>query len=146
VPQAESNGLVTEFRIQWTSTRINGTAAGAPARTHSFELLEAKIAPGRLRRERRPQLSVDQLVVVVQAADGRELDWRLLGNPRIVRAELPGPDGRLGGQILERDAVELAFAIPRIPGARTIRIYQPRWTGTDYILDQIGDVPVAGSR
>ena len=147
VPQASATGLVTELRIQWiTSTRSNGTATSAPARIHSFKLLEAKMTRGRLRRARRPELSADQLVVVVQARDGRELDWRLLGNPRIVRAEVPGPDGRLGGQILERDAVELSFAIPRMPNATSIRVYQPRWTGTEYVLDTIGDVSVVGSR
>jgi hypothetical protein len=61
VPQASATGLVTELRIQWiTSTRSNGTATSAPTRVHSFKLLEAKMTRGRLRRERRPELSADQ--------------------------------------------------------------------------------------
>ena len=108
-----------------------------------FALLEQRVVPGALRRERFPQLSSDRLVVVVRDAAGRELDWRLVPNPGIVRADAPGPDGRLQGGTIEVDSVELSIAIPDVAGADRVYIFRPRWTGTEYLLDPFGQVRLA---
>ena len=105
-----------------------------------FALLEQRVVPGGLRRERFPQLSYDRLVVVVQDAAGRELDWRLVPNPSIVRADAPGPDGRLRGGTIEVDGVELSIAIPDVAGADRVDIFRPRWTGAEYLLEPFGQV------
>ena len=119
--------------------------AGAAAEPRMFALLEQRVVPGGLRRERFPQLSYDRLVVIVRDAAGRELDWRVVPNPSIVRAEAPGPDGRLRGEIVEVDSVELSIAIPDVAGADRVYIYRPRWTGTEYLLDPFGQVRLAPS-
>ena len=95
-----------------------------------------------MRRERRPQLSYDRLVVVLRDVEGRELDWRIVQNPAILRAEAPGPDGQLTGQEIELDDVELSIAIPDIATADHVELYRPRWTGTEYTLDSLVQVPL----
>ena len=107
-----------------------------------FALLEQRVVQGGLRRERFPQLSYDQFVVVARDAAGRELDWRLVRNPGIVRAEAPGPGGRLQGGAIEVDSVELSIAIPDVAGVDRVYLYRPRWTGTEYLLDPFGQVEV----
>lgn len=140
VPQAEPDGQVIELRVHWTPAPITGQAAGAARPADTLVLTAQTLSSGFLRRDRRPQLSADMLVLVVRAADGRELDWRTTPNPRILRAETPQPDGRLTGQFFELPDVDLFMAIPRLLDASAVRIYQPRWTGTDYALDIVGDV------
>ena len=55
---------------------------------------------------------------------------------------MPGPDGRLTGRIIELDDVELSVAVPNIATADHIHLYQPRWTGTGYMLDSLVQVPI----
>lgn len=139
VSQIAADGQVLELRVHWAGSTVAGQTAGA-ALPPPLALVEQKFSSGFLRRERRPQLSPDMLVIVVRASDGRELDWRTAPNPRVLRAETPGPDGRLSGQFFERQEAELFIAIPRLVEASALRVYQPRWTGTEYALDVVGDV------
>ena len=137
VPQARDVQRVRQLRIATVGAESDASGTAQP---RMFALLEQRIVPGGLRRERFPQLSYDRLVVVVQDAAGRELDWRLVPNPGIVRAEAPGPDGRLQGETIEIDSVELSIAIPDVAGADRVYIFRPRWTGTEYLLDPFGEV------
>jgi len=43
---------------------------------------------GPLPRERDPQLSMNRLVVVSSDAVGREIDWRIVPDPRLIREEV----------------------------------------------------------
>lgn len=140
VPQARDVQRVRQLRIATVDAEPD---AGSTAQPRMFALLEQRVVPGGLRRERFPQLSYDRLVVVVQDAAGRELDWRLVPNPGIVRAEAPGPDGRLRGGTIEVDSVELSIAIPDVAGADLVYIFRPRWTGVEYLLDPVGQVRLA---
>ena len=137
VPQARDVQRVRQLRIATVGAEPDAVRAAQP---RMFALLEQRVVPGALRRERFPQLSYDRLVVVVQDGAGRELDWRLVPNPAILRAESPGPDGRLQGEIIEVDIAELSIAIPDVSGADRVDIYRPRWTGTEYLLDPFGEV------
>ena len=142
VPQAEST-QVQELRIQWTTAP--GTATGATAAapvSNMFTLLQARTSAGGLRRERAPELSPTQLVVVLADAEGKELDWRIVADPSIIRAEVPGPDGRLSGQIVQQASTELLVAVPGIRGAARIDIYRPVWNGRDYTLTNLGGLPL----
>lgn len=141
VPQAQDVQRVRQLRIATTVGAEREAENAAPPRM--FALLEQRVVPGALRRERFPQLSYDRLVVVVQDAAGREIDWRLVPNPGIVRADAPGPDGRLQGGTIEVDNVELSIAIPDVPGADRVYIFRPRWTGAEYLLDPFGQVRLA---
>lgn len=143
VPQARDVQRVRQLRIATVGAEGEAENTAQPAQPRMFTLLEQRLVPGGLRRERFPQLSYDRLIVVVQDAAGRELDWRLVPNPGIVRADAPGPDGRLRGGTIEVDSVELSIAIPDVAGADRVYIFRPRWTGTEYLLDPFGQVRLA---
>src|SRR5260221_10502103 len=69
IPQAAATDAVREIRFSWTGTGAvlsPAVAAGAPQR---FSLVDQRLARGPLPRERRPELSADQLVIVVLGAD-----------------------------------------------------------------------------
>ena len=144
VPQIRDVRRVRELRIAHPGALpdIRGAAGPRIAEPRLFVLLEQRVVAGGLRRERFPQLSYDRLVVVVQDAAGRELDWRLVQNPGIVRAEAPGPDGHLQGRVIKVNHAELSIAIPDVEGAHRVYLYLPRWTGTEYLLELFGQVHV----
>ncbi len=143
VSQVRDVQFVRELQLEWNRADASGAGDGG---TQAFTLVDERVVPGGLRRERRPQLSYDRLVVVVRDSLGRELDWRLIRNPAILRAEVPGPDGRLTGRVIELDAVELSIAIPNIAAADHIELYRPRWTGTEYALDSLVEVLLRNRR
>jgi hypothetical protein len=142
VGQVSDAELVRELRIAWSETSPPPGADVAAREPRALALIDQRVVAGRLRRERFPQLSYDRLVVVVRDAAGRELDWRLVQNPGIVRAEAPGPDGRLQGGAIELDSMELSIAIPDVAGADRVYLYRPHWTGTEYVLEPFGQVRV----
>lgn len=141
VPQATSAAGVLELRLRWTTG--TGAARGAAARqTQSFTLLQRRVAQGSLAAERFPELSDDRLVLVSEDVAGRELDWRIVPNPRLIRAEAPGPDGQLRGGVIERGGADFSIAVPAMPRLARIRIYQPRWTETEFLLDPLGEITI----
>ena len=145
VAQVSNSAETRELRIQWAVPRASGTA-GRTRVSGSFTLLGQTRFSGAPRRERQPEPSVNDLVVVVQDATGRDLDWRIVPNPRLIRAETPGPDGLLSGQIIERDDVEMLLYIPDIPGTDRIQIFSPAWNGKDYTLDLLGQLTIGSAR
>lgn len=144
VAQVRGVQLVRQLRIATIAaevdTEVDAEGAAAPP---IFALLEQRVVPGSLRRERFPQLSYDQFVVVARDAAGRELDWRLVKNPAIMRVDVPGPDGRLQGGIIEVASTELSVAIPDAAGVDRVYLYRPRWTGTEYLLEPFGQVQLS---
>jgi hypothetical protein len=95
---------------------------------------------GPLPRERDPQLSEDRLVVISTDATGRELDWRIVMDPRLVRAELPDAQGRLSGRRFQRAEVHLLVDVPDNPEIVRLRIYEPRLTNDGYVLNLLATV------
>jgi hypothetical protein len=144
VAQATADTETRELRIQWVAPRTD--AAGTRARVGSFTLLGQVRFPGAPRRERQPSLSANDLVVVVQDSTGRDLDWRIVPNPRLIRAETPDNTGLLSGRIIERDEVELLVYIPDVAGADRIQIFSPEWNGKDYTLTQLGQLTIGSGR
>jgi hypothetical protein len=120
-----------------TPTAADGrVAAAAP----SLELLEDRSVLGAFPRQRNPELSSQHLVVVVLGEGGEEITRVVVPDPRIVRAELPGPEGDLESELLIRDDVEWHLVIPDDPNAHTLEVFHPRWTGTAFVLDSIGSI------
>jgi hypothetical protein len=143
IPQAGATDSVREVRVKWTAVAATNATTGVRTVNHTFSLVNQRLGQGPLPRERRPELSQDQLVVVETSADGTVLDWRLVQNPRIVRSEAPGPNGTLTGTVVELPDAELLLTVADVPGANRLRIYQPRWTGAEFMLDAVGDVALA---
>ena len=145
VAQASGSNETRELRLQWTAPRA-GAADAASRPPGTFKLLGQTRFSGAPRRERQPEPSANDLVIVVQDSSGRDLDWRIVPNPRLVRSETPDRDGLLSGRIIERDEVEMLVYIPDIPGADRIQIFSPEWNGRDYTLNPLAQLIIGSGR
>ena len=130
VPQVADVRGVRELRFSF-----NPDSSGAES--DRLMLIEQRRLEGGLPRDRQPQLSYDRLVVVVERADGTEIDWRIVPNPRILRGEWSGPDGTLTGGVYTREA-DLWIAIPDFSDVAGISLYRPDWTGDEFFLEPYG--------
>lgn len=140
--QVQSADQLRELLVRWTPTPTAGRGGLQGLSTERLSVIQEQAGTGSLRRERNPQVTEDQLVLVQRSDDGTALDWRLVKNPRIIRAELPGPDGRLSGGVIERDSAEMLITLPNLASASRLSVYQPHWNGTEFLLDLIGEVPL----
>ena len=91
-------------------------------------------------RQRHPEMSEDQLIVVAADADGQPLLWRAIPDPRIVRAEGPSSTGELTGRVFHRAEAEIVIALPLDRATAELQIFQPRFTGSDWVLTRLGSV------
>ena len=141
VAQVRQMRGIRDVRARWMPLP-SAQRALQPAAMDRITVLGSRTIPGALRRERRPELSGDRLVIVSVDRNGRELDWRMIPNPRVLRAELPGPGGTLTGGPIETADADLEFAIPDLPEVDRVEIYQPRWNGSEFILTAVGVLPL----
>jgi hypothetical protein len=107
-----------------------------------FTIVERHSRPGTMPRQRTPELSSDQLLIVAVDGQGRETERILIPDPRVLRAERPGPTGELQGEVLHRATAEFLVPLPDDPSLVELRVYHPRWTGSTYDLDLLGTVPL----
>lgn len=130
-------------------------ALAAPPRSHEEAVKSWPRVFSRLQRTQKPQpapkpprseeIGPDQWLLRAYDAQGNQRYWYPLADPRVVRAELPPPGqttGELQGVEVIADQAEFLVAVPDDPAIVELRIYQPRWTGDDYVLDLLGTVPV----
>jgi hypothetical protein len=107
---------------------------------NTVTVLSIKRAQGEVARQRNPELSLQHLVVVGLNAEGQETLRTVILDPRIVRAETAEPSGQLtASELRYRNDVIFSVVIPDDPSVIILRIYQPRWTGTEFALDVIGE-------
>jgi len=97
---------------------------GAAPAVPQLQVVGRGAAHGPLVRERDPQWSPDELVVVVLDAAGRETSWQKVRDPRLVRAEFPGPNGELQGRLLHRPVAELIVTVPDLATAAALQLYE----------------------
>lgn len=145
VSQVSNGNLTRELRIHWTAPRAS-TQGASTTSPNSFKLLGQVRFSGAPRRERQPEPSANDLVIVVQDSSGNDLDWRIIPNPRLIRSEIPDRSGLLSGQLIERDEVELLVYVPDIDGAERIQIFSPVWNGREFTLDPLGQVTIGSGR
>ena len=130
-----AGGDSQRVQIQWfTETRVGTAAVSSP---RQGRLLDRRRGLGALPAERDPQLSTDHLVVISTDGNGRELDWRTVSDPRLVRAELPDAQGQLHGRTFTRPQADLLVDIPDDPAIAALRVYEAQWTGTEFVLKLI---------
>ncbi|MBM4277118.1 MAG: hypothetical protein FJ041_05830 [Candidatus Cloacimonetes bacterium] len=136
---------VQEVRVKWNAyiaAPAPQVEIGKEQPSNIFTLLERRSAPGLLPRQRNPELSSDQIVVIALDTQGKEIDWQIIPDPRILRAEFPGPTGELRGEVLHHAETELLITLPNDPSVKELRLYHPHWTGTAFILDLLGTIPL----
>lgn len=90
-------------------------------------------------QERSPQLSSDHIVVIALDVDGREITRLNVLDPRLIRAEVPGPSVNLSAQVIYREYVEFKIALPDEPALRQLKFFKPEWMGAKFNLHLIGE-------
>lgn len=137
---------IQEVRIRWDAYIFGSpqpqVSPGKAIASNVLTLLERRSVLGQVPRQRYPQLSSNQVVVIARNGNGQITDLQIIPDPRVLRAELPGPSGELSGQVLHHASTELLFALRDDSTTKEVELYHPRWTGTDYVLDIIGRVPL----
>lgn len=136
---------VRDVRVRWDAyigAPAPQVAPGAEQPSSLFTLLERRQIQGWLPRQRNPELSSEQILVVAMDAQRFEVDWQLIPDPRILRGEGPGPLGELSGMVLHHAMTELLITVPDDPAITELRLYHPRWTGTAFALDFLGMIPL----
>src|SRR5918993_166554 len=70
-----------------------------------------------------PARSPTQVVVVALDSEGRMRWCGLVADPRLLRAEVPGPDGELTGQVIYRESAEFVVQYPDDEAVTEVRLY-----------------------
>jgi len=137
VSQAQADAVL-QARVLWNTDIATVNAADAKNR---FTLTSAETVAGSLRRDRAPQVSSTSLVIVSQDDAGRELDWRVMQDPRVVRAEATRTD-TVNGERLYYVDIDLLLQLPALPETSQLAIYSVRAVGGQPVLDLLGTVRV----
>ncbi len=125
-----------QIRIRWTTRDVVVDPASTANR---FELVSVA-ATSAVPPPRRSRLNVNSLVVVTEDGAGRELGWRVVTDPRSVRAESQPSPSALSGETLYYQDVDLLVVVPNFAGSARIRLFKPRWADGITVLNQIGSV------
>ena len=94
-----------------------------------------------MRNKRFPELSSKHIVIIARNKKGEEINQSVLLDPRLIRAEIFSPES---GKILVSDHiyrqdVDFIVDLPDDAGIDKIQFYHPRWTGTAFELELIGE-------
>jgi hypothetical protein len=139
-----------EIRLRLPGTLAVAQPSGTPALAQpagrqqpaSLTLLQ-RVTKGRpMARLRSLDLAPDTLLAVGVDAQKKLRSWAVIPDPRIIRAESPGPDGVLRGRILTVDQPEFSITIPNDSSIVEVRLFEPRWTGREFVLTHIARVEI----
>jgi len=112
-----------ELRITWESETADGLPV-APAA--GFRVVRRVRHSSPFPRPRAFELAEDTLLFAAVDAAGALRGWSLIPDPRILRAEVPGPDGLLTGQVLRVRQSEFLAPIPDDPAVVEVRVLETR--------------------
>lgn len=134
-----------ETRVNWEADKASpqsraaaGQNADAPGRFILARTAEKR--DGGLPKQRSAELSPNHVMVVAVDAGQRLRWWGLIEDPRIVRAEWEGPDGKLTGRTLYREGAEFIVHYPDDESITEVRLYHPDWDGKNFSLKLLGSV------
>jgi len=130
VPHADASAS-QRIELQWITPV---TAERTAVRAEDVRIVSRVRGEGPLPQERDPQLSPDRLVVVSSDAAGRELDWRTVPDPRLIRGETADAQGRITSRRLLRAEANLLVDIPDRADIVLLRVYAPEWVNDAYVL------------
>ena len=106
-------------------------------------VLTSLVRRGSLPRHRSVELASDQLFMLTVGEGAQLRWWSTMPDPRILRAEKPGPDGTLTGEVIFQKSIEFTVNIPDDNGAVELRLYHPRWTGQEFVPVLIATIPLS---
>ena len=109
----------------------------------SAVVLTSQVRRGSLPKHRSVELASNQLLMITVGEGAQLRWWSTIPDPRILRAERPGPDGTLTGEVVFQKSIEFTIHIPDDNGALELRLYHPRWTGEEFIPVLITTIPLS---
>jgi hypothetical protein len=134
-----------EVRIRWDAVPASeqtSPGAGQGNSSSAFIPLERRQIGEKYASHRSRELSSDHILVAGVDAQGQLRSWTVVPDPRVIRAETPGPMGELSGRVLHRSQPEFLVALPDDPDVTELRFYHPRWTGEEFVLEALGSAPI----
>jgi hypothetical protein len=109
-----------QVRLRW---RVDRPVADPAVASNQVEVKSVeRVSPG-LSRDRRPEVGLQHLVVISHDAAGKELDWRAVVDPRLVRSE-SASGGELRGENLYYLDSELVLVLPALQETAAISLYK----------------------
>jgi len=99
----------------------------------------SSVRGGALPRERSFELAPDRLFVAGVDETDAVRWWRLIVDPRLVRAEI-GSSAEMQSEVYYRGDAELVLECPDDPVLKQLRLYRPVWDGQEFQLELIGKV------
>ena len=133
-----------ELRVSWEADKAalpKQSAAQYKNASGRVALSQSAVRrEGALPKQRSAELSPTQVVVVALDAEGRMRWCGLVADPRLLRAEAPGPGGELSGQVIYRESAEFVVQYPDDEAIAEIRLYHPDWDGQKFSLVPVGAV------
>ena len=99
----------------------------------SVSVRNSVVKQGGLPRRRSFELASDQLLVITVDDQSRLRWWSTIPDPRILRAERPGADGVLTGEVIFQKTANFTLNIPDDSAAVELRLYHPRSTGQGFV-------------
>ena len=108
----------------------------------SVSVRSSVVKQGSLPRHRSFELASDQILMMTVDAQSRLRWWSTIPDPRVLRAERPGPDGVLTGEVIFLKTVNFTLNIPDDSAAVELRLYHPRSTGQEFVPVLISSMPL----
>jgi len=144
LPTANTSSY-TELRLQWESLDKAGPSGliteAQSATAGRLNQRSSTARAGMLPRYRSAELSPDQMLVVALDGKGAVRWWRLMIDPRLVRAEVGEPtEMRSENYYLAR--VDFIIECPDDPVLTELRFYRPVWNGEMFHLELLGSSPL----
>ena len=111
-----------------------------PPNAHAVSVKRHVHVQGAPPKRRSKEMSWQELVVVALDEKGQEIDRAVVPDPRLIRYESADPSGKfIASEILYREEADLTVLFRENPGVRVVKVYHPRWTGKEYVLDLLGE-------
>jgi hypothetical protein len=135
VPQATAPEAL-QIRVRWLADRPAPNPAQA---TNQFQVIAMeRVSPG-AQRDRRPEVTPQNIVVVTLDKAGVERDWRIVQDPRVVRSESEAL-GALRGETLYYMDSELLLVVPALPDGARLQLYKVFSSNGVAMLDPFGQI------
>ena len=127
-----------QLRVRW---RTEATVADPAQTRNQFDVVWARPVGVEVRPERAPEVSGATLALVSVGADGQELDWRVMRDPRVVRSELAPDETLKSDQLYYRD-ISFTLLLPDVPALAGLRIYTLHSLDGRLVASPLGSVTV----
>lgn len=130
-----------ELRLNWESLQKTGSAGLLNAEQQPVAGVLTQISStarvGTLPRERSLEFSPDHILIVALDENDAVRWWKLMIDPRFVRAEV-GRSDQMRSENLYQAKVEFIIECPDDPVLRQLRLYRPVWNGESFRLEPWG--------